>query len=364
MDEANRARLNAEWLATNAFREVMHLATEGDSRKSTYDQALAFGATMVPSLLGQDSLIKRAHESEIAREYRQLAEATSAKEGKEVSALSLLQEQIDKYDSAIKTGRNQQKTDQIKKRLSAMQRARDELDPNTHSEHALIFRDAYNVHRELPEIKVGHGHKDFKLSNTSFLRIRVFHPDKAEQISGADVFYERHDRVAATASVVAVQYKIWEDKTLHLSDGRMQEQLGKMKVLLCDQKHCSPGHQDHSFRFPYCSAFLRPTDKLQTADQRLASTGEHLPICQIKNVKSEGPRGAEVLTHENICRMSLNHEVFEGLFTHGKIGSRTLSYPELQVIYSRLELANKDKLLVHAQDFMQETDEEFLFKNL
>jgi hypothetical protein len=181
----------------------------------------------------------------------------------------------------------------------------------------------------------------------------VFHPDKQEHISGADIVYERHNYDAKTANVVAVQYKIWDDKLLYLNDPRLQEQLGKMKAFFCDQGLCRPAAQDHTFRFPYCSAFLRPTDKLQSPDQRLASTGEHVPICQIPFIKSKGAKGAEVLTYNNVREMSLSHGEFQGLFSTGKVGSRTLSYAELEAFYRRLDLADPERLLIHAQDFDQ-----------
>lgn len=356
MIDDNRARLDAEWLATNALRELIDLATEGDSSKATYDQALALGARILPNLLGEDSLIKRGRESDVAAEFRQKAQAKGLLDGKEVSALVLLKDEIAEYERLVQTARKHQKTSDLKRRLTRMQQALKELDPSRHSENELIFRDARHVTRKLPEIASGQGYSDFQLSSTSVLRVRVFHPDRQEHISGADIFYERHDCDARTANVVAVQYKIWDEKVLHLNEPRMRQQLARMKTFVCDHGLCRPSAQDHTFRFPYCSAFLRPTDKLQTPDQRLASTGEHLPICQIPNVKSEGTKGAEVLSYNRIREMSLSHDEFQGLFTTGKVGSRTLTYSELEQLYRRLDLAEPERLLIHAQDFDQPSE--------
>ncbi len=87
-----------------------------------------------------------------------------------------------------------------------------ELDIKPHTEHNLIFRDAYNVDRKLPELTKGHAHKDFQLPDDKVLRLRVLHPDRPEHITGADIIYERHDLKSNKVSFISVQYKIWEDK--------------------------------------------------------------------------------------------------------------------------------------------------------
>jgi hypothetical protein len=360
----DQQRLDAEWLATNAFRDVIGLATEGDSNKATYAQAIALGGQVIPGLLGEDSLLKRAHEGDLTREYRQKAQAKGLLSGTQVSPLALVNADIGEYERLVKTSRNRKETDELNRKLGKMRVAQKELDATKHSEHELIFQDANNVSRQLPEIGAGQGFRDYKLSANSFLRVRVFHPDRPEHISGADILYERHDKYQDAASIVAVQYKIWEEKCSYLNDERMQRQLGRMHQFFCDQALCRPGDTDHTFRFPYCSAYLRPADKLQTPDQRLASTGEHLPICQLANVQSEGPRGATVLTYDNIRAMSLGHGVFQGLFTTGKIGSRLLPYAELSQIYRRLEVADDTRLLIHAQDFDQPIEQGSLIDDL
>lgn len=108
---------------------------------------------------------------------------------------------------------------------------------------------------------------------------------------------------------------------------------------------------DHKFRFPYCAAFFRPTDKLQSASQELRSSGEHIPVCMIDGLIKVGPRGGKNLEYEEIRRVSLNHLVFEDLFCNGKIGSRTLSMEELAELYDGILENGEGKLVVHAQQF-------------
>jgi hypothetical protein len=166
----DQQRLNSEWLATNAFRDVIDLATEGDSNKATYAQAIALGGQVVPALLGEDSLLKRAHEGDLTREYRQKAQARGLLSGKEVSPLALVNADIGEYERLVKTSRNRKETDELNRKLGKMRVAQKELDATKHSEHELIFQDANNVSRQLPEIGAGQGFRDYKLPGCSFMR--------------------------------------------------------------------------------------------------------------------------------------------------------------------------------------------------
>jgi hypothetical protein len=50
--------------------------------------------------------------------------------------------------------------------------------------------------------------------------------------------------------------------------------------------------------------------------------------------------------------MSLNHQVFEGLFSHDKIGSRLLSYEELTKLYQGFEVEkDEDRVVLQVQEF-------------
>ena len=84
MDEEQR--LNAEWLALNAFRGLTKLAAKGDLSKGTYDNALELGGELYPELLGPNtSLLRRERESDTVKEYRQLAHLRSLKQGQPVA---------------------------------------------------------------------------------------------------------------------------------------------------------------------------------------------------------------------------------------------------------------------------------------
>lgn len=225
------------------------------------------------------------------------------------------------------------------------------MNPIPHSENQLIFRDAYNVERNLPSIATGQGYRDFRLPEDSVLRVRVLHPDKPENISGADIVYERHMPDEEKASIVAVQYKIWEDKRLYLSDPRMKEQLKRLQGFICENDLCVDVTEENAYRFPCCAAFLRPTDKLQRVDQKYSSTGEHLPICRIDDCKTVTARGAAVLEYKTMKEISLSSEIFEYLFNRGKIGSRLLDYALKRLYANYLITSSEDSVVIYAQEF-------------
>lgn len=353
MKDTSDSRLNSEWVTLNAVRELIRLATRGDHSKASYEYALELGAEICPELLGKEvSLIQRNRESNFTREYRQRAEAQTRKDGKEVSAISLLEAAISEDRELLDTAKGKQQTDLLRKRLKMLEQSREELLSARHSENQLIFRDAYNIERQVPSPRTGLGYRDFVLPDENIMRLRVLHPDRPEHLSGADLIYEKHNTKNQTASLVAVQYKIWEDKRLSLNDGRMLKQFERLREFTCERNLCVSDDNLNHFRFPFCAAFLRPTDRLQTPDQKLISSGEHLPICQIENCSRDGGRGVRMINYESIRNVSLSQEVFEYLFSSGKIGSRWLSHTELAKLYEQFAIGtDSDRVIIHAQDF-------------
>lgn len=137
----------------------------------------------------------------------------------------------------------------------------------------------------------------------------------------------------------------------------MQSQLEKLRSFTCVEGLCFGDTQDQPFRFPHCAAFLRPTDRLQRSNQRLLSTGEHLPICKIESCTTQTKRGTPVLEYKTIRKVSLSGEAFEYLFAAGKVGSRMLSYADLMKLYFRFEVAkDREHVVIHAQEFPRQGD--------
>jgi hypothetical protein len=353
----NEHRVNAEWVALSAFRGLTKIASNGDMGKSTYDNALDLGGALYPELLGpENSVLRRERESDTTKEYRQRATLMSVGQPTPTSPLELVNAELEILKRLLKVSeQNKDKkksVDQLRRKVGQLTTSQNELDEVKHSENQLIFRDAYNVTRTLPSLKDGHAYRDFALPDGKILRLRVLHPDKPEHITGADIIYERHHITTQSASVVVVQYKTWEEKRLYLSDPRMHSQLGKMQKFLCERGYCAEVNTHKSYRFPHCSAFLRPTDKLQNSDQKFISTGEHLPICCIDQCTTTGEQGASILEYSGIKHMSLSSDLFEHLFNKERIGSRQIPYAELGELYAEHSIISQsDTVVIYAQEF-------------
>lgn len=352
----DKVRINNEWVSLNAIREILKIATKGDFTKSTYDVALELGGELYPELLGKEkSILRRNRQSAATKEYIQKAKLKSIKEKKKISASELLEIDINEIESLIEFEKEKRRNDQLVHRLKKLRMAQNELKKEKHTEHQLITRDAYNIDRDIPVMFKGKATIDYELPNKNNLRIRILHPDNPEHITGADLIYENHDKSNEEVSLVFIQYKIWENKKLYLSDKRMMKQIGRLKSNTCNKGLCTCNDTNQNYRFPYCTSFLRPTDALQSANQKLISSGEHLPICKIDLVKETGINGGELLSYKSIKGSSISGYLFEELFNREKIGSKKLSYKELKNFYKGMEIIkSKESVLLYAREFEEE----------
>ncbi|MCK0132669.1 hypothetical protein MWU59_14295 [Flavobacteriaceae bacterium F08102] len=347
-----KIRINNEWVSVNAIRELLKIATHGDYTKSTYDVALELGGELYPELLSEEnSLLRKERQSTTAKEFIQRAKLKSIQAEKEIFPVDLIAEEIIDIQSLIALESEKRRNDQLNLRLKKLIKAKDELGKTKHTENQLIFRDAYNVNRKLPVLFKGQSSLDYELPNSNNLRIRVLHPDKPEHITGADLVYEYHHKESEKVSLVFIQYKIWENKKMYLSDPRLVKQLDRLRKTTCDKGLCECKTENKGFRFPFCSSFLRPTDALQSVNQNLISTGEHIPICVLDKLKNTGSRGGEYIDYKGIKEHSISGLLFEELFNRGKIGSKSFTYSELEEYYKSLELIESGgSVIIYAQE--------------
>lgn len=127
---------------------------------------------------------------------------------------------------------------------------------------------------------------------------------------------------------------------------------------LCKSGYCY-GHKKNwnseNYRFPYCSAFFRPTNKIATKDSKLASSGIHLPICKVLELKEVDNK----VTRENTKDKAISSKIFEELFISNLLGSRWITLKELEHFYESKGLkSNTDTIRVLAQEVLIETEEE------
>ena len=193
----------------------------------------------------------------------------------------------------------------------------------------------------------------------SIFQIAIFHPNFKEKITGADLVYEQYDIERKKVRIAAIQYKIWDRRALYFSQARNAfEQIKKLQACFCKNHFCKDGDGNNCskdfYRLPFCTAFLRPTDKLQNP-KVLFTSGYHLPICKIEQLKEDG-YSKDVIRYEQIRKSGLNAYTFEELFNNEMLGSRWLDIRELEDLYQEYGVfAESENIIIHAQDLSVES---------
>jgi hypothetical protein len=152
-----------------------------------------------------------------------------------------------------------------------------------------------------------------------------------------------------------LQYKMWETGILKIQVGsRKEKQLLRLKALLCDNGFCSAPSavtSDLDYRFPYCCGFLRPTDRIQKRNNKLISSGIHIPVC---NTLSILKRELGTIDKRYIRHQTLTHDVFEHLFNKSLLGSRWLSEDLVQELYSSSDIVvPNESVIIYAREIYQ-----------
>lgn len=280
-------------------------------------------------------------------------------EGKTITAEELLLKEIEVHRSLISDHRLEiEQTRSIKKYIASLGAALENMQPRRLTEHRILERDFIKVDRSLlgaEQFMVSDDYVDYKLSPNRFLRVRILHPDRPEHILGADLIYERYNVDTEKVRVAVLQYKVWDDNgTIYFggSDERSLKQMQKLHNNLCEYGMCKPPETlagPIDYRFPYCCAFLRPTDRVQNPDSRMVSSGAHIPICSCLNMVVADKK----IVKSEIRHTALTHEVFEHLFNHGLLGSRPINYEYLEAFYKDLQVLEGNRTLkIYAKEVL------------
>jgi hypothetical protein len=352
-------RLDAEWTALSAFREMLGIALKG-KESPTYAQSFHLAQSIIPEIFGSGSLLAHAAEPEDVRMYRQKAEAQSLLTGVPVTALEIVNKEIVEYETLLAV---EPSNVLLEKPLSKLRRIRFKLTKLDYSENQIIIRDAFQAnHLPVPSF-MSDSYRDYRISETRGLRIRLLHPDKPEHSTGADLIYEQYWGDKGVARLTAIQYKIWNGERLYFSKAKnLKDQLGRLKKTFCDGGLCDPSNKSKrrdSYRLPYCSAFLRPTDRLQDQNSQLVSTGLHVPVCVVNRLCG-GENEAKKIERKLLRGESLSQVGFAELFNYNMCGSKWLTFKELKHFYEAHSiLRNRDTISIHAQEFDVPQKEDF-----
>jgi hypothetical protein len=351
--EFDKQRLDVEWTTLIAIREALGIAFK-DKLSPTYAQSLSVGKELAPELYDPDvSLLARSDEPPTAREFRQRAEVRSRIEERSVTPLELIDPEIKEFERLHAV--DPEKTE-IEKKLKQLYDARQYFIPRKYTETQLILHDLHNVKRGIPLPTVAKGrYRQYRISKDRGLRIYLLHPDPPEHSMGADLVYETYWEKRKLARIAVVQYKICSGRAIYSSQSRnLEAQMLRMHNVFCDSGLCDPWNKDSEqrFRFPFCAAFLRPTDELQEPNSTLISSGLHVPICIAQKSWEDTGRGGKKLDKSKIRNSSVTHKVFEELFNASLLGSRWFTYDEIEKLYREHGmLESDDRVMLHAQEF-------------
>lgn len=336
----------------NALREVVSISKKLNQPIS-YEQTLDLIQDLNPTIYDSITvLLDRKNENDWVKFYKELAEAQST-DSIEVNPIDLIQ--ID-LDTLNKTALNKGDKRFLNKRIRDYKNAIEYFKPRKISEHKILSRDVYIADRADLNIRSKIYEKeefiDYKLDEKNILRIRLLHPDNAENIIGADLIYEHLDTKSGYVRFLHMQYKMWDNKSLNFKAGSLDAQIEKMAKNLCKSGFCnnSEGNKgSKNYRLPYCCAFLRPTSKLQNSDSKMVSTGMHIPICEVKKIMEN----EKSLNKQNVKGKNISYKVFDELFNAKMIGSRWLTYEEHTKFYEDRNLLDIDNIIrLHAQEII------------
>ncbi len=347
-------RLQNEWATLSAIREMLGIATKG-AVQPTYEQSLAVGKVIAPKIFASNkTIIGKTPENQLVQEYRQKAARLSQIENRKIHPTKIVDKEIEELDPLLMTGGED---NLLRKRRRTLESVKQLLTDKKYTENQLIIRDLFKAERNLPFPPIeGDTYRDFQVSEDRGLRIRMLHPDPSEHLMGADLIYENYWDKKQLMRLALVQYKIWDGQVLYTSQAyNLEDQLTKLKNIFCDNQYCTPfsnSARANAYRLPFCTAFLRPTDALQSPDSRLISSGLHIPICVVSRSWKDTGRGGKKIESKDIRSEALSHTVFEELFNTNMLGSKWLTYTEVEELYKKHKiLAPKERIILHAQEF-------------
>jgi hypothetical protein len=353
---SKQQRLDVEFAAFNAIKTLLELSRrEGFSMNTR--KILEIAKEVSPEVFNSSSkLMEYNSDPELVREYRQRANVESKIQKQKIEPIDLLKKDIKENEKYLNY--KNEDIDLVLKKLDKLKSIKPLLEEESQSENEWILRDM-EVSRALdidglPVPPFSDGRCKVFETDTSLLKIRRLHPDMPEHLTGADLIYEKYWKEKKLVRIVHIQYKIWDEQgVLYFSQGNIEQQIDKLKKNVCSRGFCTcKSGPKNSFRFPYCAAFLRPTNKLQNPDKRIVSRGLYVPVCYLDDVLENTSEGNKKLKRESIRNISLNQDTFERLFSENMLGSDWLTYQEVEEFYKNNKILQSDqKLIYHAQDY-------------
>ena len=358
-------RFTAEEKANTAFqivtgmRDVLNVALKG-TYVPTYEKAIAYIKDISPNIHNAIvSHLPDKNESDLAQRFREEAEAEFEEE--DVSQLQVDDIAVRNINAAIdRCNEIIQKNSVASKEVKANKSYKRQLIKAIKSfitrdlnEHEVLMHDFTAVDRPGIELIAREfDRQDYRMYDGKVLRIYMAHPNSIEQTLGVDVIYECYDLTLGLVRFTNLQYKTW--KLSHLDfDEREERQLKRLENNNCRCNHCALPQAYGSispYRFPYCAAFVRPTNRVMAKGSKMKTMGDHVPLCKLNELRAGGSPISKQLIQAN----SLTQQSFEEAFNKFHVGSRWMEVGDLEQFYAKRKLkdmADNVRIIVQEIDF-------------
>lgn len=278
-DNSEEIKRDIAFQTITSIRDAISIASR-KSHPPTYEQSLRIIHDIDPELYEEfDNILTEKNENDIVKYYKEEAKLQSQITEKNIDAADLINTEINRLKELMTNAEaKKQDTKHIKRRIAQLYSGLQNLEPRKVSENAILVKDFSQTKRKFlgDEIASDYKYVDYALPRDRFLRIRLLHPDKEEHVSGADLVYEQYNILTDEVRFLFLQYKTWDDGTIYISQHKnLIPQLKKLENVLCKSNCCDKPIDNTDltdFRLPYCTAFLRPTDKLQHQNSKMVSS--------------------------------------------------------------------------------------------
>ncbi|HEY6160436.1 MAG TPA: hypothetical protein VI112_04410 [Bacteroidia bacterium] len=342
---------NVAFQVLSAVRECITLALK-TKQPYTYENSFDIVHRLSPVLYRHlCKLLPSKNESDLVRQLREEADILST-DTNIVTPIDVIDKEVARLRGLLNSTQKKN-TKLTKKKLSSYLAAKKTFREREVAEGRMLTHDVYLATRGDmfdPYKDPNMLHVDYKLPTGRRLRLRLLHPDKGEQILGADLIYEQHDLKRKLARFAHLQYKVWDKKTIYFSKGSVSDQLEKLNSHLCIPGYChnqAGNSYSEDYRMPYCSAFLRPTDRIQDVHSKFKTSGIHLPICAALKLRQRNSK----IDKEDLKGRCITHNIFEEMFNANLLGSRWITFEDLEKFYEKTPvLADLKTIRIHATE--------------
>jgi hypothetical protein len=354
-------QLQKEWILIIASRELLSIV----KRKTnvSYEDAIKFAKQNAERVFAysKTDFFRKNVLDKLYDKFKQEAIAKSIENRKEISPNELIEERLEELDNLLSVyPKDSEFPEALVKERKSLKKLIAESKKSILglirvTEHQAILNDslANRANKQFVNNQLGKFNQYIDKDNGSVFRINILHPNPSEAITGADLIYEQYDTKNEKVRIAVIQYKIWENEVLYiLKAGNILSQLSKMQGCFCQKNFCKPPDEfdlSQHYRLPFCTAFLRPTDKLQDP-RNLITTGYHVPICNLKKMRMDGEYEYKI-NIDSIRKYSLKAQSFEELFNEEMVGSRWLTIDELQSLYIETKVIEPNqRIILYAQN--------------